>query len=88
MLERCDRMASPDDQYMARVCYLGRQNVVQLLTKDETHLLAERTFSSYGELVSLFWKDGELQYDDGDTMHLATIRLPPTLYDRLLARLP
>jgi hypothetical protein len=91
-VESCNREVSPDKKYMARICYTRRFDIVQVLTIDESSLLAERTFDDHGEPVRLYWDDKELQYltaeGEGGTVKFEAIRLPPTLYERLLARLP
>lgn len=87
---KCARSVSPDSQYVARTCYSGDRTVLRVLTKDESSLLAERTFADHGDdPVKIFWQQDRLEYDDGnDGVHLSAINLPPTLLDRALANLP
>ena len=88
----CVSQTSPGNRYVARVCYMGRKDVLQLRSKDDSRLLVERTFDDYGDPVKVYWEGNELQYitadGEGGSVSLEKIRLPPTLYDRLLARLP
>ncbi|PCE27431.1 hypothetical protein BWP39_02725 [Paraburkholderia acidicola] len=83
----CDNAQSADGRYTARVCYLGSRIVLRLYERQSQQLLAERTYgSSADDPVRLYWKPDELRYEDG--ADLGTIHLPPSLYDRLLAKLP
>ena len=84
----CDKEAAPNRQYVAQVCYAGKANVLRLWSADGTTLLAERTFERSGDPVPLWWKSDRLEFDSHDQDEIGTIKLPPTLKDRLLARLP
>ncbi|MDR5740305.1 MULTISPECIES: hypothetical protein [unclassified Caballeronia] len=88
---KCAKSVSPTSRYVARTCYSGGRVVLRVLTADESSLLAERTFWSYGDdPARLYWEDGRLKYGDGDEngVHFSSITLPPNLKDRLLAHLP
>ncbi|MFM0735107.1 hypothetical protein PQQ52_31990 [Paraburkholderia sediminicola] len=83
----CDSVQSADGRYTARSCYLGSEIILQLYEGSSERLVAERTYGDHShDPVRLYWKDGALQYEDGD--ELRTITLPPSIYDRLLAKLP
>jgi hypothetical protein len=78
---------SADGHYLARYCYFKDTIVLRLYDKDGTQLLAERTYRDpSGVPVELYWKKGALLYPEEHD--LGTIRLPPSLYDRILAKLP
>lgn len=78
---------SPDGRYVAKYCYFRDTIILRLYGNDDTRLLAERTYrDTSGVLVSLTWTRNALTYPEGD--NLEAIKLPPTLYDRILTRLP
>jgi hypothetical protein len=83
----CDTVQSADGRYRVRSCYLGSKIILRLYEGGSQRLIAERTYSDYShDPVRLYWEEGALQYEDGD--ELGTIALPPSMYDRLLAKLP
>lgn len=87
----CDDAQSADGRYTARGCYLGSHTVLRLYEQPSQQLLAERTYRSYtDDAARLYWERDALRYERGDESgaDLGTIHLPPSLYDRLLARLP
>jgi hypothetical protein len=51
-------------------------------------LLAEKTYRHVDVPLRLYWERDRLEYSDGDPEELATITLPPSIMDSLLARLP
>ncbi|WP_155122865.1 hypothetical protein [Burkholderia ubonensis] len=78
---------SPDGSYWARYCYFGGTVILRLYDKEGKRLLAERTYrDTSGIPVNLHWAKETLMYPEGQD--LGTINLPPTLYDRSMARLP
>ena len=90
-----DRFALPDDPpppYSARYCYVEKYTILlQLFDADDRHLLAERMYR-YLDAGSFFWDTDEqgraksLIYDTSDDG--GEIAVPPTLLDRLRAKLP
>lgn len=85
----CYSEQSPDNLYLARICYVGRtKRVLRVYDRDQQHLFAERTYrDTSGVLVHLYWQNGVLRYYAEDDYPHA-INLPPSIYDRLLAKLP
>ncbi|WP_050810637.1 hypothetical protein [Burkholderia ambifaria] len=78
---------SPDGRYLAKYCYFRDTIILRLYDSDNTRLIAERTYhDASGVLVSLTWIPDALIYPEGD--NLETIKLPPSLYDRILTQLP
>lgn len=78
-----------DTAYSPRFCYLARNVfLVQVHHADGT-LVAERTYS-YPDIPNFYWEPNGLGfiYDDGGRGTGGFIDLPPTLHDRLLAKLP
>jgi hypothetical protein len=87
----CDDAQSADGRYTACVCYLGSQIFLRLYKQPSQQLLAERTYRSYtDDAARLYWERDAPRYEGGDESgaDLGTIRLPSSLYDRLLAKLP
>ncbi|MFM0015534.1 hypothetical protein PQR46_30510 [Paraburkholderia sediminicola] len=83
----CDSVQSADGRYTARSCYLGSKIILRLYEGGSQRLITERKYSDYShDPVRLYWEEGALRYEDGD--ELGTIILPPSIYDRLLAKLP
>uniref|UniRef100_UPI001F5CE6B4 hypothetical protein n=1 Tax=Trinickia mobilis TaxID=2816356 RepID=UPI001F5CE6B4 len=71
-------------EYMAEYAYLPRNRILlRVYRTSDMSLLAERTYS-YPDAVKLAWTDDALIYDTTGGM----LSLPPTLYDRITARLP
>lgn len=73
------------EPYVARSCYLTKDTVIlRLYDLKEENLLAERVYSE-PNVVLVAWTPNELLYRNsmGDE-----ILLPPTLIDRLRAKLP
>ncbi|WP_423369305.1 hypothetical protein [Burkholderia sp. LMG 32019] len=91
-LNKChtERSRADDERYTATYCYGPGENVVlRLYRSSSMNLLAERLFSyPRDEPVRLTWDRDAVVYDaaasDGDGI----ITLPPSLIDRLLAKLP
>lgn len=84
----CETERSPDGLYTARYCYVGKQTVLRLYDASGQQLLVERTYVDYsGVPVRLYWKQDAVKYDDGND-NLGVVHLPPSSYDRLLAKLP
>ena len=74
--------------YAAEYCYLREDKVLlRLYSRGRGALLAERTYASTGP-VRLSWDGDMLVYDPGATDGKGHLKLPPTLRDRMLARLP
>jgi hypothetical protein len=84
----CQSDVSPDQRYVAHVCRLGSYEVLRLRSRSDARLLAEKTYPYVDVPLLLVWETDQLQYEDGDNQELATLALPPTAVDRLLARLP
>jgi hypothetical protein len=64
---------------------------LRLYKQPSQQLLAERTYRSYtDDAARLYWERDAPRYEGGDESgaDLGTIRLPSSLYDRLLAKLP
>ena len=83
--------ASPP--YSGRFCYLVRGTILlQLYDASDQHLLAERMYSyPYYERPSFFWRVDAQRRPSAlgyDTTINDEISLPPTLLDRLRAKLP
>lgn len=82
-----DPIPNPESEpYTAYYCVLSKGTILlRLYDITEQHLLAERTFS-HADWPNFFWKPMGLGYDaypDGDL-----IALPPSLFERLRAKLP
>ncbi|AOI58771.1 hypothetical protein [Burkholderia diffusa] len=78
---------SPDGRYVAKYCYFRDTIILRLYGNDNTRLLAERTYrDTSGVLVGVTWTQNALTYPEGD--NLETIKLPPSVYDRMLTLLP
>ncbi|MDR5740578.1 MULTISPECIES: hypothetical protein [unclassified Caballeronia] len=86
--EQCKKSTAPDGRYVVRVCSAGDAKVLRLWSADESTLLAERTFPRSSEPVPVWWEANRVLFDDQDPDVMGTIKLPPTLKDRLLAYLP
>jgi hypothetical protein len=84
----CDNTPSPDGNYSAQVCYKMGRVILRVSDPRKHVLLAERTFSNIDVPVRLYWESDRLQFENGDPMELGQIALPPSLKDRILARLP
>ncbi|MDR5740533.1 MULTISPECIES: hypothetical protein [unclassified Caballeronia] len=85
----CNKFSAPDRQYVLELCYAGDMNVIRLWSADQSSLLAERTFPDLThEPMRTYWGKGKLEYESDNRYELEVIKLPPTLKDRLLARLP
>ncbi|MCZ2496546.1 hypothetical protein GN316_07235 [Xylophilus sp. Kf1] len=83
---------STEDQgkYTAKYHYMGERLVYLKLYKTATgELLATRTYDN-GDRVRLYWFNDHLIYSPSDTSYFydGSIRLPPTLIDKLLTYLP
>jgi hypothetical protein len=77
---------NPDNSpYQARYCYLTKDTgLLRLYDVKGKQLLAERMYFNL-DLPRLYWSPDALSYD---TSTGESIPLPPTLLDRLRARLP
>jgi hypothetical protein len=84
----CVREVSPDDKYIARVCRMGSYDVLRLRAHQNTELLVERTYRYVDVPIRLYWEKDRLEYLDGSTGDIASIALPPSMIDHLLARVP
>jgi hypothetical protein len=85
---RCESEVSPDQQYVAYVCRLGFYDVLRLRNVSNAQLIAEKTYPYTDVPIVLLWSKEQLEYSDGDNTRLARIALPPSMIDRLLARVP
>lgn len=86
----CRRLPVPDAsaRYEAEYCYLsGHKVLVRVYSARRNVLLAQRTFANSGP-VRLHWDRDVLVFDPGAVDGKGRLVLPPTLRDRLLARLP
>jgi len=86
----CRRLPTPDAsaRYEAEYCYLSEHKVlVRVYSARRNVLLAQRTFANSGP-VRLHWDRGVLVFDPGAVDGKGRLALPPSLRDRLLARLP
>ncbi|WP_242540448.1 hypothetical protein [Trinickia mobilis] len=73
-------------EYMAEYAYLPRNRILlRVYRTSDMSLLAERTYS-YPDAARLTWTKNSLLYDT--SIDDGRISLPPTLYDRITARLP
>ena len=81
-----DPIPNPTDSpYYANFCYLTKDTIVlRLFDAHDGRLLAERTYRN-ADLGRFYWREDLLRYD---TLTCDSIPLPPTLFDRWLARLP
>lgn len=79
-------VSNPDDMpYTARYCHLTKDTgLLQLYDVKGQRLLAERMYSNL-DLPRLYWGPDALNYD---TSTGESIALPPTLLDKLRAKLP
>jgi hypothetical protein len=85
------REISDDDvhkgEYVAEYAYLPRGRILlRVYRTADMSLLAERTYS-YPDAARLTWTADSLIYDTAMDAG-GELDLPPTLYDRLMARLP
>ena len=78
-----------DKTYFARVCYLARDVYLVRVHHADGTLVAERTYD-YPAFPKIYWEpDGvSYVYDKNGRGALGFIDIPPTLLDRLLAKLP
>ncbi|ODV42620.1 hypothetical protein AWV79_24730 [Cupriavidus sp. UYMMa02A] len=86
----CRRLPVPDAsaKYEAEYCYLSQHKVlVRVYSASRNVLLAQRTFANSGP-VRLHWDRGVLVFDPGAADGNGRLVLPPSLRDRLMARLP
>ncbi len=86
----CRRLPTPDAsaRYEAEYCYLSEHKVlVRVYSARHKVLLAQRTFANTGP-VRLHWDRGVLVFDPAAVGGKGRLVLPPSLRDRLLARLP
>ncbi|NIF78523.1 hypothetical protein F3J20_14200 [Paraburkholderia sp. Cy-641] len=61
--------------------------MIRVYDRNGSRLLAERTYVDLSDdPVRLYWEQDSLQYPEND--NLGTIKLPPSLYDRFMAKLP
>ncbi|UIF90356.1 hypothetical protein [Cupriavidus sp. UYPR2.512] len=75
-------------RYAAEYCYLGRERVLlRIYGVERNRVLAQRTFNSSGP-VRLSWDGQAVVFDAAAPGKAGRLALPPTLGDRLLARLP
>ena len=88
----CDKVPSNSGRYVAELCLLqwnpsGNSDYLGRVYEAKTgKLLARREFSSPVPELS-WWKDESLSFERGGD-DSSRIKLPPSLYDRLLAELP
>lgn len=86
----CRRLPAVDAaaRYSAEYCYLGRERVLlRIYGQERDRLLAHRTFTSTGP-VQFSWDGQAVVFDPAAPGRKGRLALPPTLGDRLLARLP
>lgn len=78
-----------DAAYSARFCYLVRGTFLVQVHRGVDELVAERTYL-YPDLASVYWESDGLGYvyDDVGRDAAGFIEIPPTLIDRLRAKLP
>ena len=75
-----------DEPYLAQFCYLTKDTVLlRLYDITNRHLLAERMFFNM-DLPNFYWDSDALGYET--TPDGGVISLPPTLLDRVRAKLP
>lgn len=75
-----------DVPYLAYFCYVARDTVLlRLYDISNQHLLAERMFFNL-DRPNFYWENDAFGYDTAPDGGVVT--LPPTVLDRLLARLP
>ncbi|AOJ32920.1 hypothetical protein [Burkholderia metallica] len=82
---------SPHGGYWARYCYFGDTIVLRLYDREGERLVAERTYRDGSRIpVELHWAKEALMYPQGLEFGetFGEISLPPTLLDRMMARLP
>lgn len=92
----CAQSVSDDGLYIAQLCPLGGgltpfsvNYVLKIFTSTDKNLLAERSFFySYREKYPFLWSKSHVGYGDSDGDYEGIIQLPPTLLDRLRAKLP
>ncbi|GAC1320769.1 MAG: hypothetical protein NVS3B3_21340 [Aquirhabdus sp.] len=92
----CEQSVSDDGLYAAQLCPLGIGlassrviYVLKIFSTGDKNLLAERSFSySYKEKYLFLWSKSHIGYGDSDGDYEGVILLPPTLFDRLRAKLP
>lgn len=78
---------SVDGVYAARYCYFKDTIVLRLYDRRGQRLVAERTYrDTSGDPVRIYWEKSVLLY--AEDYDFGRINLPPSLYDRLLAKLP
>jgi|tagenome__1003787_1003787.scaffolds.fasta_scaffold20891150_3 hypothetical protein len=74
--------------YTARYAYLSRDRILlRVYRTSDMALLAERTYR-YPDAVNLIWTKDSLIYDTSVEGRDGLVHLPPSMIDRLLARLP
>jgi hypothetical protein len=86
----CRRLPAVDAaaRYAAEYCHLGRERVLlRIYGAERDRVLAHRTFTSSSP-VRLSWDGQAVVYDPAAPGKKGRLALPPTLGDRLLARLP
>lgn len=83
----CEHEESADARYTARYCYVASRIILSVYAQDSRQLLLEKTYKNDShDPVRLYWEGDTLRYEDGDD--LGTIHLPPTRFERLMAKLP
>lgn len=77
---------NPDSApYSARYCWLSKQEILLRLHGGAGHLIAERTYP-YSNIPFFVWSPDKLIFDTYPDD--AFIALPPSLFERLRAKLP
>jgi len=74
--------------YTAEYCYVGFDKILlRLYSSQDRSLLAERMYW-YPDSARLLWTSDSLVFNTNPGSGSGEIQLPPTLLDRLLAKLP
>lgn len=74
--------------YTARYAYISRDRIfLRVYRTSDMALLAERTYE-YPDAAKLIWTKDSLIYDTAGEGDDGKVHLPPTVVDRLLAKVP
>jgi len=83
----CRAETSPDGKYTLNTCYAHKKVVLRLYARPGSTLLAERTCSNDVNVSpEVFWEPDEVGYLG--CSDFVTMKLPPSLLDKLLSTLP
>jgi hypothetical protein len=74
--------------YTARYAYISRDRILlRVYRTSDMALMAERTYR-YPDAAKLIWTKDSLIYDSAGEGDDGEVHLPPTIVDRLLAKMP